>query len=370
MVTRIAGRLPSGWVRRAPDRPRPRARRRSRSRGRTSSTWRNVGPVPRALSAAWSTSEMIFIVRGLNVIISQSCSHHECERQRRREDDVRAEGASSAQACWAVPGAARAQVRSGSHLHWWSGTGRTQHQHRHIEKIARAMHLSPKDLFEGESDATRSMTNRPGSTASPHRPKPSSSACSTPSPPVSPAPWRSRGCCCAMTIPPPSTSSPPTISSNSRRRRPLPHRHRPPRRAQSPDAAHRRLQPAHRQPASPSSRGSPSMPAPAAKPVTGDALERLCRYIARPAVSNERISVNDRRQVMYRLKHSSGTAPPMSCSTPSTSSPASPALVPRPRAHLTRYHGVFAPNCKHRHRIIPNPPTNPPVSLIRLIGLP
>ena len=31
------------------------------------------------------------------------------------------------------------------------------------------------------------------------------------------------------------------------------------------------------------------------------------------------------------------------------------ALVPRPRAHLTRYHGVFAPNCKHRHRIVPNP---------------
>ena len=35
-----------------------------------------------------------------------------------------------------------------------------------------------------------------------------------------------------------------------------------------------------------------------------DALERLCRYIARPALSNERLSVNDRRQVVYRLKHS------------------------------------------------------------------
>ena len=30
-------------------------------------------------------------------------------------------------------------------------------------------------------------------------------------------------------------------------------------------------------------------------------------------------------------------------------------LVPRPRAHLTRYHGVFAPNFKHRRRLIPNP---------------
>ena len=27
----------------------------------------------------------------------------------------------------------------------------------------------------------------------------------------------------------------------------------------------------------------------------------------------------------------------------------------RPRVHLTRYHGVFAPNFEHRHRIVPNP---------------
>ena len=42
-----------------------------------------------------------------------------------------------------------------------------------------------------------------------------------------------------------------------------------------------------------------------------NSLERLCRYIARPAVSNERLSVNDRGQVVYRLKHSfrDGTTP-------------------------------------------------------------
>ena len=34
-----------------------------------------------------------------------------------------------------------------------------------------------------------------------------------------------------------------------------------------------------------------------------DSLERLCRYIARPTLSNERLSVNDRGQVVYRLKH-------------------------------------------------------------------
>ena len=37
-----------------------------------------------------------------------------------------------------------------------------------------------------------------------------------------------------------------------------------------------------------------------------DSLERLCRYIARPALSNERLSVNDRAQVVYRLEHPFG----------------------------------------------------------------
>ena len=45
----------------------------------------------------------------------------------------------------------------------------------------------------------------------------------------------------------------------------------------------------------------------------------------------------------------------MSCSIPIDFLARLAALVPRPRAHLTRYHGVFAPNCKPRRRIIPDP---------------
>ena len=86
-----------------------------------------------------------------------------------------------------------------------------------------------------------------------------------------------------------------------------------------------------------------------------DALERLCRYIARPALSNERLSVNDRRQVVYRLKHSFRDGTTHVVLDPIDFIARLAALVPRPRAHLTRYHGVFAPNFKHRHRVVPNP---------------
>ncbi len=32
------------------------------------------------------------------------------------------------------------------------------------------------------------------------------------------------------------------------------------------------------------------------------------------------------------------------------------ALVPRPRLHLIRFHGVLAPNAKLRSRVVPQPP--------------
>ena len=85
-----------------------------------------------------------------------------------------------------------------------------------------------------------------------------------------------------------------------------------------------------------------------------DSLERLCRYIARPAVSNERLSVNDRGQVVYRLKHPFHDGTTHVVLDPMDFIARLAALVPRPRAHLTRYHGVFAPNFSHRNHIVPH----------------
>ena len=82
---------------------------------------------------------------------------------------------------------------------------------------------------------------------------------------------------------------------------------------------------------------------------------------ARTAVSNERPSVNDRGQVVYRLKHPFRDGTTDVVLDPMNFIARLAALIPRPRAHLTRYHGVFAPNFKHRRRIIPNPAL-PPLS--------
>jgi len=35
------------------------------------------------------------------------------------------------------------------------------------------------------------------------------------------------------------------------------------------------------------------------------------------------------------------------------------ALVPRPRVHLIRFHGLFAPNARHRRLVVPGPAPAP-----------
>jgi len=85
-------------------------------------------------------------------------------------------------------------------------------------------------------------------------------------------------------------------------------------------------------------------------------LERLCRYITRPAISEQRLSIAGNGNVIYALKtpYSDGT-------THVVLSPLEfigrlAALVPKPRVNLTRFHGVFSPNSKLRKKVVPAKP--------------
>jgi len=101
-----------------------------------------------------------------------------------------------------------------------------------------------------------------------------------------------------------------------------------------------------------------------------DKLERLCRYIARPAVSTRRLSLTRHGKVRYELKtpYNDGTTHvlfepldfmyrmygmPRAQGCAGAAIAKLVALVPKPRVHLTRFHGVFAPNSKYRARVTP-----------------
>jgi hypothetical protein len=87
-----------------------------------------------------------------------------------------------------------------------------------------------------------------------------------------------------------------------------------------------------------------------------DRLEKVCRYIARPAVAEERLSTNDAGDVIYRFKKPWDDGTTALKLTPMELMERLVALVPRPKVHLTRYHGVLGPHYKHRKQIVPKPP--------------
>ena len=91
----------------------------------------------------------------------------------------------------------------------------------------------------------------------------------------------------------------------------------------------------------------------AARAKEREKLECLCRYISRPAVSEKRFSLVSNGNIRYQLK------------TPYRDSTTHvifelldfidrlAVLVPKPRVNLTRFHGVFTPNSKHRALVTP-----------------
>ncbi len=73
-------------------------------------------------------------------------------------------------------------------------------------------------------------------------------------------------------------------------------------------------------------------------------LELLCRYIARPAIANERLTLTRQGNVRYQLKTPYRDGTTHVIFEPLDFIARLAALVPKPRVNLTRFHGVFAPN--------------------------
>ena len=83
------------------------------------------------------------------------------------------------------------------------------------------------------------------------------------------------------------------------------------------------------------------------------ALEQLCRYITRPALANERVQTNAAGQVVLKLKTAWRDGTTHLVMSPLEFMQRLAALVPRPRLHLIRFHGVLAPNAKMRALVVP-----------------
>jgi pyruvate/2-oxoglutarate dehydrogenase complex dihydrolipoamide acyltransferase (E2) component len=82
-------------------------------------------------------------------------------------------------------------------------------------------------------------------------------------------------------------------------------------------------------------------------------LERLCRYVSRPPVAVERMALSSSGHVRYTLKTPYRDGTTQIVLEPLDLMARLAALVPPPRMHLTRFHGVFAPHSKLRAAVTP-----------------
>ena len=90
-------------------------------------------------------------------------------------------------------------------------------------------------------------------------------------------------------------------------------------------------------------------------------LERLCRYVTRPPLAAGRLQCIDTDHLTFRVKTPWSDGTTHLLLSPLELMEKLAALVPPPRLNLLRYHGILAPNARHRSQVVPAPPS-PPVS--------
>jgi len=96
-----------------------------------------------------------------------------------------------------------------------------------------------------------------------------------------------------------------------------------------------------------------------APPVEGTnraAVDRLCRYVCRPPLSTERLSLREDGQVVLGLKRRWRDGTRAIVLSPLDLIARLRALVPPPRFHMLRYQGVLAPHSAARAQVVPKRP--------------
>ena len=82
-----------------------------------------------------------------------------------------------------------------------------------------------------------------------------------------------------------------------------------------------------------------------------DALERLCRYGARPAFAQDRLAWTDDGRIAYQLKRPWPDGRTELVLEPVAFLRRLCGIIPPPRRHLVRYSGIFGPASKHRGKL-------------------
>ena len=84
-------------------------------------------------------------------------------------------------------------------------------------------------------------------------------------------------------------------------------------------------------------------------------LEHVCRYLLRPPLALERLTESSGGHLLYALPHARRDGSTHVLLDPLELIEKLSVLIPAPRFHTLRFHGVLAPHASWRSRIIPKP---------------
>ena len=87
-----------------------------------------------------------------------------------------------------------------------------------------------------------------------------------------------------------------------------------------------------------------------------EGLEKVCRYLFRPAFAEERLTLLPDGRLEYAFRKARPDGGRGIVVEPLELMERLAALVPPPRSHLTKYHGVLAPSHYWRELVVPTPP--------------
>ncbi len=91
-----------------------------------------------------------------------------------------------------------------------------------------------------------------------------------------------------------------------------------------------------------------------------DGLEHLTRYLARPPVATDRLTLLPDGRVALRFKRPFADGTEAVVFTPFELIERLLPLIPRPRKHTIRFHGILAPAAGHRSKVVPASETPTP----------
>lgn len=95
-------------------------------------------------------------------------------------------------------------------------------------------------------------------------------------------------------------------------------------------------------------------------------LERLCRYLGRPPIAEERLTRLDDGRLRYELKRAWKDGTRAVILSPLDLCARVCALIPRPGFNMVRYYGCLSSHSAVRREVVPKPPpaaSNPGVAV-------